>query len=403
MKKIVATILTVTMLGAALTGCGGKEPAATTAANQPAATEAAKTEAAKPEATEAADAGEEKGADTTFGLTPLADRQTLRVGFFSGSAHGMPFYIADQMGFFDELNIDVEYESFIGGPAMMEASASWDICDVGAPGVLNGMKNYDIHMLGICDNEENTALFVRADSDLAADPGNPELWKGKKVILNTGTTLQYMCASYLESIGASINDVEVISMDVTSGLTAFKAGEADAVCAWNAVAYNADDEGYVRVTDMGQMGLNNVCGLCATADAIENKTELIKTAWMVYYMTGEWMKQDENKEKAVELYVESCEDEGVVSNESICERALEVFNVPSVKESYTEMTTTEADRSGSGEVLQSTNLLFETLDFFITLGSYTADDRQMVLDKGLVDASIAEGCAETLKALGYID
>ena len=26
----------------------------------------------------------------------------------------------------------------------MEASASWDICDVGAPGILNGMKNYDI-------------------------------------------------------------------------------------------------------------------------------------------------------------------------------------------------------------------------------------------------------------------
>ena len=59
--------------------------------------------------------------------------------------------------FFDELNIDVEYESFIGGPAMMEASASWDICDVGAPGILNGMKNYDIQMLGLCDNEYNTA------------------------------------------------------------------------------------------------------------------------------------------------------------------------------------------------------------------------------------------------------
>ena len=33
--------------------------------------------------------------------------------------YSMPWYIADRMGFFDELNIDVEYESFIGGPAMM--------------------------------------------------------------------------------------------------------------------------------------------------------------------------------------------------------------------------------------------------------------------------------------------
>lgn len=399
MKKTIAMILTVCMCGTMLTACGGGAAKETTAAKAAETTAAAVKEAAAKE-TE----GSAETAGTTFGLTPLEERTTLRIGFFSGSAHGMPFYIADEMGFFDELNIDVEYESFIGGPAMMEASASWDICDVGGPGVLNGMKNYDIHMIGICDNESNTALFVRPDSDLAKDPTNPEMWNGKKVILNTGTTLQYMCAQYLESIGTSIDNVEVISMDVTSGLTAFKAGEADAMCAWNAVAYNADDEGYVRVTDMGQMELNNICGLCATQDAIDNKSQLIETAWMVYYMTGEWMKaNEENKAKAVELYVESCEDEGVISNESICERALDVFNVPTVKEAYAEMTTKETDRAGSGEVYEASNLLFETLDFFITLGSYTAEDRQNIIDKGLVDPAVAENCAETLKALGYVD
>ena len=67
----------------------------------------------------------------------------------------------------------------------MEASASWDICDVGAPGILNGMKNYDIQMLGLCDNEYNTALFVRPDSPQAADPTNPEIWKGIECILPT--------------------------------------------------------------------------------------------------------------------------------------------------------------------------------------------------------------------------
>ena len=133
------------------------------------------------------------------------------------------------------LNIDVEYESFIGGPAMMEASASWDICDVGAPGILNGMKNYDIHMLGLCDNEYNTALFVRPDSPQAADPTNPEIWKGIECILPTGTTLQYMFLSYLQSLGLSADDVTITNMDVTPALTAFNAGEGDALCVWNAV------------------------------------------------------------------------------------------------------------------------------------------------------------------------
>ena len=179
MKKLLSLVLSFALVCTLISGCGPKGGGGNSS-NQPL-----------------------DAAETTFGLTPLPERTTLTIGFFSGSAHSMPWYIADRMGFFDELNIDVEYESFIGGPAMMEASASWDICDVGAPGILNGMKNYDIQMLGLCDNEYNTALFVRPDSPQAADPTNPEVWKGIECILPTGTTLQYMFLSYLQSLSAN--------------------------------------------------------------------------------------------------------------------------------------------------------------------------------------------------------
>ena len=36
------------------------------------------------------------------------------------------------------------------------------------------------------------------------------------------------------------------------------------------------------------------------------------------------------------------------------------------------------------------NDLFETMDFFITLGNYSDDDRQIIIDKGLVNPTIAE-------------
>ena len=91
----------------------------------------------------------------------------------------------------------------------------------------------------------------------------------------------------------------------------------DALCVWNAVAYNAEDSGLVRITDVSELGINNVCGLAATKDAMENKSDLIDLAWMVYYLTWDWCQQSEdNMAQAVELYVESCEDEGVVSNEA---------------------------------------------------------------------------------------
>ena len=381
MKKLLSLVLSMALMCTLIAGCGPKE--------------------SENSGGEVLDASE-----TTFGLTPLSERTILTIGFFSGSAHSMPWYIADELGFFNELNIDVEYESFISGPAMMEASASWDICDVGAPGVLNGRMNYDVHMLGICDNEYNTALFVRPDSPQAADPTNPEIWKGIECILPTGTTLQYMFLSYLQTLGLSASDVTITNMDVTSALTAFNAGEGDALCVWNAVAYNAEDSGLVRITDVEQLGINNICGLAATTDALENKSDLIDLAWMVYYLTWDWCQQsEENMAKAVELYVESREDEGVVSNESVCQRALDIYAGPTPAEAVSLMTTEEEDRLGQADrpLLAAENDLLETMDFFISIGSYTEEDRSAIIEKGLVDSSVAERCAETLKTLGYLE
>ncbi len=341
---------------------------------------------------------------TTFGLEPLEKETTLHIGFFSGSAHSIPWYIADQMGFFKELNIKVEYESFVNGPAMMESSSNWDVCDVGGPGALNGMKNYDVKMIGEIDNEGNTAIFARPDSPIAADPANPEVWKGVTCILPLGTTLQHTLLSYLQSIGLTGEDVVMTNMDVTSGLNAFKNGQGDVLCVWNAIAYNAEDSGFVRVSDAAQMGLNVTSTMCATPDALANKQELVDKAWMVYYLTWAWCNEsEENMAKAVELYVESCEDEGVVADESICERALKIFLCPTPAEAVALMTDKVQDRNGEGEVSPATNDLFETLDFFISVGSYSAEDRANILEKGLVSGEVAERCAETLKTLGIIE
>ena len=71
----------------------------------------------------------------TWGLTPFETRQTIRIAFFTGSPLSYPFLFADKLGVFDALNIDVEYTCFTGGPAMMEANASWDIGSCGLGGI----------------------------------------------------------------------------------------------------------------------------------------------------------------------------------------------------------------------------------------------------------------------------
>ena len=385
-SHILAAAGIVMAAAVAMTACSGSESETTAAAAAETAGEAA---------AEGGEAAESTSGETTLGIAPMPERTTLSIGFFAGSAHSMPWYVADEMGFFDELNIDVEYQSFTGGPAMMEASADWDVCDVGAPGVLNGMKKYDINMLGLCDNEYNTALFVRPDTDLAADPANPENWRGKNVLLNRGTTLQYMFMQYMESIG--ITDLEAYDIQITDTavgtcLTAFETGEGDAMCVWNAFACNAEDDGFVRVTDIEEMGLNNVCGLCATPDALENKTDLVRTAYQVYYLTWEWCNEsEENRATAEELFMQSCEDEGVAVTEDIVTRLIDEYQCPTLAEAIEGMTTMEEDRNGQGgQVSHAGNQFLETMDFFISLGNYTEEDRQTILDKGLINPSIAE-------------
>lgn len=352
---------------------------------------------------------------TTFGLTPLAERQTLRIGFFSGSAHSIPFYIADQEGFFDELNIDIEYQSFINGPAMMEANASWDIADVGGPGVLVGQLAYGVKMVGIADYEENLGLFVRKDSPIAAAGkgalaeypevyGNADTWKNTRWLYPIGTNLHMTLAAGLNKLGLTVDDINSVNMDVSSALTAFRGGEADGLAVWNAIAFAAEDAGFVRVADAGKLGVVSACSLVATPDALENKSELLTKAWQVYYLTWQWANEsEENFNKAVDYYVESCEIEGVVSDESICRRALEMYKGPSVAEAINVMTQTEPDVLGkytTRDLLRGENDLLITLDFFITQGKYTDEDRNKILDNHLVDSSIALAAKADFEALG---
>ena len=84
----------------AMTACSGSESETTAAAAAETAGEAA---------AEGGEAAESTSGETTLGIAPMPERTTLSIGFFAGSAHSMPWYVADEMGFFDELNIDVEY------------------------------------------------------------------------------------------------------------------------------------------------------------------------------------------------------------------------------------------------------------------------------------------------------
>lgn len=344
------------------------------------------------------------GAETTFGLTPFEERQELRVGFFAGSPLSLPWYIADMEGYFEELNIEITYETFTNGPAMIEASNDWDVAGTGIGGALTAMIGYDIKTIGITDNEINVGLFAREGSAIAENPDDPEAWKGSTWLYPSGTTAQPLLAAKLEEMGLTLSDINSINMDISSALTAFLGGEGDGLGVWNAIAYEAEDNDAVRITDTKDMDIPVPCAMYATDDALEEKRELITTAYCVFYKTWELCKSsEEGMELAKNYYLENCEEEGIACDESIAERVIDVVQCPTFDENY-EMMTGEADDYAGNytkrKLLPAENEFLYCLDYFITQEKYTDKDRDKMLDDGLVDGEIAEEAKELLSSLG---
>ena len=325
--------------------------------------------------------------DLTYGLTPFEERQTLRIGFFTGSPLSYAFLFADNLGVFDALNIDIEYTCFTGGPAMMEANSEWDIASCGLGGVCTALAGYDFALVDVTDYEENMAIFVRPDSELA-------------VVYPAGTTGQAVLAQYLESIGLSLSDVESVNMDNANGLTGFNGGTGDALVCWNAIALSAEDEGYVRVTDSGQLGLPFPCCTFAQTEIMESNPDLVATAVAVFHLTYEWVTESEgNAAQAAAWYLAHCDEEGFLCDESIAERTIDWWRCPTVDEYIELFTATEPDDAGkytSRDVLQIENDILSGFDFFVSVGSYTEEQRTQFLDDQRVDNSVALRVQEML-------
>lgn len=384
MKKLTALLLALAMVFA-LAACGGQK------------TEEPK-DSTPPASTAPDDGGEAE--DLTWGLTPFDEPQTLRLGFFTGSPLSYPFLFADKLGVFEALNIKIEYVNFTGGPAMMEANAEWDMASCGLGGLANGMYGYDFSLVDITDFEENLAIFARPDSPIAKDPKNPENWKGITAVYPAGTTAQAVLAKYLNTLGLTLADIESVNMDNANALTGFNGGTGDVLGCWNAIALSAEDAGYVRISDSGQLGIPMPCGTFAQKNMMENNLDLVVTATTVFHKAVEWVyESDENMAQAAAWYLEHCDEEGFLANEDIAARTMDWYRGPTVDEWIALFTETSPDDAGlytKRELLKAEKAILVGLDFFISEGKYTNEDRTRYLDDQRIDPTVALKAKEML-------
>jgi NitT/TauT family transport system substrate-binding protein len=141
-----------------------------------------------------------------WGCAP-AKPSSIRIGYLLGDLHHLPFFVAEDKGFFTEEGLDIEVVGpFEAGPAEMDALAAGQI-DMGyvgmAPAVMAAARKIPLSIVsGV--NLEGSGLVTRTDISSV-----PEL-KSKKIATPAPGSIQYvMFGMLLADNDLGYNDIEL--------------------------------------------------------------------------------------------------------------------------------------------------------------------------------------------------
>ena len=204
-----------------------------------------------------------------------------------------------------------------------------------------------------------------------------------------------MLAAYLQSIGLSLADVVSTNADNANSLTVFSGGTGDVLGCWNAIALAAEDAGFVRVSDSGQLGIGMMCGSFAHPDYLAANPELVAACIAVFHQAAEWSAQ--NVEQAAEWYYDHCEEEGFLCTPEVALKTMQWYRGPSVDEYLEKFLGEGRDDEGAGrKLLPIEEDILLGYDFFVSEGKYTAEQRDTWLKDQRVDNSVALAVKELL-------
>ncbi len=319
-------------------------------------------------------------------IEPLDAPVTLNVAQLANTLPHLPTYIAQQKGWLDAVGIEVNSVVFKNGPAMMEAvgAGSWDCGSTGIGGVITGVLNQDIKVIGVAARDEGgfQAFFARPDSpivqagkghgEIAELYGTAETWKGQEILCAVGTTNQFLLYKTLENFGLTLDDVTVINMDSSAANTAFLTGQGDVAGVSGPLVFSDDKAEYVMVSSDAWAKTGIVTSFVAAPDAWSEKQEAI-TKWLeVVIMTNEWIQ--ENQEEAATYLTKMYEEDGYPSTD---EANLDlIVNNPLCSLEYEQDIITD-NEDGVMKMKQQT---IEALKGYVAMGNYTQEQYDSIVN-----------------------
>ena len=222
MKKFLAMLLTVAMLGGALAACGGGN---TGDANTPAGN---------------------TGTPAGNSETPSVETVNINIGYMPNYGGMWSMMTAQEMGYFAEEGLNVSFTEFQDGPTIIAAMEN---------GSVNfGYIGQGAHKLCVQGNATIIALSHISNGDaLIGGPGisTVEDLKGKIVAYSSGTSSEDILRNALAAHNMTMDDIQAMDMDAPSIVTAMMSGGVDACATWspNSLTILEGMEGTTKLAD----------------------------------------------------------------------------------------------------------------------------------------------------------
>jgi len=218
-------------------------------------------------------------------------QQEIKVSYQPALYWSLPYYIATEKGWWQELGLKPAFSTFPAGVPQIAASASksWDVGGAGSVPAVLGAARYQLVTIGITNDESIGNALMATRDKAGAFTRNPASIKGQTIVLTANSTGDYAVQSCLQKWGLKKADVQIKSMGQAEIISAMSSGNADLGGLWAPNIYTFEEKAGGKLICSGKDAGAIVPGaLFVRAEYAKEQPENVAKYLAIYLRAQQW-------------------------------------------------------------------------------------------------------------------
>lgn len=217
----------------------------------------------------------------------------IKVSYQPALYWALPFYIATEKGWWQEVGLRPEFSTFAAGAPQVAALAAnaWEAGGTGSAPAVLGAQRFGLLTVGITNDESQGNALVARRRDVERIRANPQSLKGQQVLLTTNSTGEYTVLACLQRWGLGRRDVQLVNLGQAQILSAFSSGNGMLAGVWAPNIYTLEERADGVVVCDGKQAETTVPGaIVVRADWARENPDRAAAFLAVYLRAIAWEK-----------------------------------------------------------------------------------------------------------------